>query len=732
MKRLLYIILLFAWAMPAHAYSPPPNCVTSGYGLNYDTSTNAFGCVNFVNNGTNTKTINLQSSPYNASGFLVQTKTTGSNSSGSTTINVANGSNFNVGQIAIIYQGGSSQSPGHKNFACTVGSTTSTSITCNGTAVSGNGLPTYAPSSSGTTLTTTVPANYAVFSVGTTTLSNLASSGATSITLTNAASYLQNQGILLYGCGTSGANLVTTITGVAGNLVTISPGIGNAGGCASGSYAQHDDTAALQAAVNVANYNQSVDIAAPDGYYQINGAPSGAGSNQVNLPSLTYYAGCCGTPSSTAWWPQATVSLHGFTAATQSEGYLAGINMAPLTGAIFESQDSTSGASMIGAYDSASLANMTNVQLIVKNILFRAYPNPASTMLNGVNIQEMSVYNSSFDTGETSATTQPTSNNNNSAIIGSGGDNGGNNVFSQLEIYGYYWGIQSAEHTRLEHIRFDNDFYPWLINTASGSQTANYGTTAVDLQFNGCPHGIASYGGAGTNVDMSLINIEHQTSPSWVTNVDDINDSSNLLYGFISIDSPLDSNTQTVTGGANLHVVNARSVNYPLAPSPIITGPLTVTSTSANALSVGANGTTTPALQVDASTSSVVTGVKIKGSTTGTQAFLSAIGDTTTTGLTLQANTGGGDAVLQSPSGNVVLQANNNSTHLSAPYFYLNPGAGGQVIQTMSGEAYANNSPFVWQPGQGYDLSANVNIPLEVFNNTSGNPRQHQHLRNIL
>src|SRR2546430_63520 len=49
-----------------------------------------------------------------------------------------------------------------------------------------------------------------------------------------------------------------------------------------------------------------------------------------------------------------------------------------------------------------------------------------------------------------------------------------------------------------------------------------------------------------------------------------------------------------------------------------INGPLTITSSSANALVVGPAGTTNPTLQVDASTASAATGIKIKSASAGT------------------------------------------------------------------------------------------------------------------
>jgi hypothetical protein len=54
----------------------------------------------------------------------------------------------------------------------------------------------------------------------------------------------------------------------------------------------------------------------------------------------------------------------------------------------------------------------------------------------------------------------------------------------------------------------------------------------------------------------------------------------------------------------------------------------TVTSSSANALAVGPNGTTTPSFQVDASTASAITGIKVKSAATGANVAITALGGT--------------------------------------------------------------------------------------------------------
>jgi hypothetical protein len=69
--------------------------------------------------------------------------------------------------------------------------------------------------------------------------------------------------------------------------------------------------------------------------------------------------------------------------------------------------------------------------------------------------------------------------------------------------------------------------------------------------------------------------------------------------------------------------------------------PQTITDATSSALAVGANGATNPVLQIDASTSSVATGVKITGAATGTACAIAAIGSGTNESLSISPKAAG-------------------------------------------------------------------------------------------
>ncbi|MDO8398905.1 MAG: tail fiber domain-containing protein [Bradyrhizobium sp.] len=77
------------------------------------------------------------------------------------------------------------------------------------------------------------------------------------------------------------------------------------------------------------------------------------------------------------------------------------------------------------------------------------------------------------------------------------------------------------------------------------------------------------------------------------------------------------------------------------AASGIVVGSLTVTGTSASLIAAGRQGATDPVLQVDASTASVVTGLKIKGAAAAGGLALSVISSGTNENLTIDAKGSG-------------------------------------------------------------------------------------------
>lgn len=90
------------------------------------------------------------------------------------------------------------------------------------------------------------------------------------------------------------------------------------------------------------------------------------------------------------------------------------------------------------------------------------------------------------------------------------------------------------------------------------------------------------------------------------------------------------------TGTGALVFAGSPTFTGTVTAATVTEGTTTITSTSSNALAVGANGATNPVLSVDASTASVVSGVAIKGSATGVAPTITTIDSGATSGLTVQ------------------------------------------------------------------------------------------------
>lgn len=140
--------------------------------------------------------------------------------------------------------------------------------------------------------------------------------------------------------------------------------------------------------------------------------------------------------------------------------------------------------------------------------------------------------------------------------------------------------------------------------------------------------------------------------------------------------------------------------------------PNTITSNSANALAVGANGTTNPVLKVDASASSVATGVSVTGAAAGSGATIAAISSgsnetlalsakgtnpvSVTSRLAVTSTASSAIAVGRQGSTNPVLQVDASTSSVATGVKVTGAAAGGGVavaaISSGSNEALSINA----------------------------------------
>jgi len=126
----------------------------------------------------------------------------------------------------------------------------------------------------------------------------------------------------------------------------------------------------------------------------------------------------------------------------------------------------------------------------------------------------------------------------------------------------------------------------------------------------------------------------------------------------ITADLPMASHriTNLADGTLDHHAINLGQANarYVQQATPVMSGALTITSTSGNALCVGPAGITNPALNVHAAVAGATTGVQILGYTAGEGSYIDAISSAANEKLNLRGKGTSGVSIggpLAAPSG---------------------------------------------------------------------------------
>ncbi len=142
------------------------------------------------------------------------------------------------------------------------------SLSVSGTITFADGTTQSSAAAPAHTIDVTAAPYYASGSATTTTVSGSLSSGTTTVVVADGSSFSANEGIYIAGAGTSGANYIGTVTAVNGNTLTVSPAVST--GVSNGTAVQHDETNAIQSAVNALSVTGGA-IIFPSGVYNVNG-----------------------------------------------------------------------------------------------------------------------------------------------------------------------------------------------------------------------------------------------------------------------------------------------------------------------------------------------------------------------------------------------------------------------------------------------------------------------------
>lgn len=112
--------------------------------------------------------------------------------------------------------------------------------------------------------------------------------GTASLVVASIGTYAVGQGIYIAGAGAAGAAKVATILAISGTTITLSS---NASTTVSGAVVQHDDTAAINAAIAAACNEGGGIVKLGLGYYRCNGAFDGTTNSIITFPQGMTYVG---------------------------------------------------------------------------------------------------------------------------------------------------------------------------------------------------------------------------------------------------------------------------------------------------------------------------------------------------------------------------------------------------------------------------------------------------------
>lgn len=200
----------------------------------------------------------------------------------------------------------------------------------------------------------------------------------------------------------------------------------------------------------------------------------------------------------------------------------------------------------------------------------------------------------------------------------------------------------------------------------------------------------------GTNINVAGTTISTVANPNFATSVTTPN--------LVLAGTPITANTGT---GSNVLSTS------PTLTSPSVTGPLTVTSNSGNALAVGPNGTTNPVLQVNGSIASQANGLSVTGSVSGSGVNLQTVSSAANDALVMNAKGSGAILVGNTSTGAVTITP---ATTLSNALTYGGVALANSV--TGTGSMVLKTSPVLTTPNIGTPsagvLTSCTGLPLST------------------
>lgn len=277
----------------------------------------------------------------------------------------------------------------------------------------------------------TAPPYYASWQGATTTTTSGTFGVGTSGLIASCSTFLANEGVLITGAGTAGANYIGTIVSCTGTTLTVTPS--TATSVATSTVVQHDETAAFLAAIAALNPSSGI-IWVPDGVYLVNGPLlDTSGANAIlPMPKIANYT-----------TPLVDISIQGFT--------LPNWGGPPFTQGTVIQTSATTG-NLFGGFDSATgggFPPFTNVKLNMQNLTILTPANPGIVAVNATNILAFQGYHLLIRPATSFSLPSNTAG---GGLFMPAVSNEIQNILSDVSIGGLYTDLLITEHTTADHI----------------------------------------------------------------------------------------------------------------------------------------------------------------------------------------------------------------------------------------------------------------------------------------
>lgn len=277
-----------------------------------------------------------------------------------------------------------------------------------------------------------------------------------------------------------------------------------------------NDTAAWQAAINAAAAaGGGRIIASKPGVSIISGAlqDTGGANAQLVLPSIDYVDTENITIEIVGPYPPPNVYS------------VIGATPLPDGGLVLKSTlTAGSGGALLGGVGPAgTFGGFTNVTLRLENLTVRMPADPTHTALNLSRVACVDLENVSVDAGNfyVEGMSLPTTSTS-YALRLPGNSNGAHVRLGQVDVIGFYNGVEFSEHTAGQYVA------AWGCRRGFVVLAADHASKFQRLAAYHCKSGIV---GSGSHyVDVDQYNIEHAASGTWTTTYD-VDDASNFLHG---------------------------------------------------------------------------------------------------------------------------------------------------------------------------------------------------------